>query len=171
MQELAPAARVDDVPMLRGRIISAKGIPAEQLRPKDDTGWVLQSDRGITYSDSVPEGSRLVAGEWWPADYDGPPLVSFEKRIADGLGLTLGDSITVNILGRNITAKIANIRRVDWESLSINFVMVFSPNTFARGAAHASRHHDVCPAAARRRKRATCCVRWRRTFRWSARCA
>jgi putative ABC transport system permease protein len=135
VQELAPAARVDDVPMLRGRIISAKGIPAEQLRPKDDTGWVLQSDRGITYSDSVPEGSRLVAGEWWPADYDGPPLVSFEKRIADGLGLTLGDSITVNILGRNITAKIANIRRVDWESLSINFVMVFSPNT-VRGAPH-----------------------------------
>jgi putative ABC transport system permease protein len=135
VQELAPAARVDDVPMLRGRIISAKGIPAEQLKPKDDTGWVLQSDRGITYSDTVPEGSRLVAGEWWPADYDGPPLVSFEKRIADGLGLTLGDTITVNILGRNITARIANLRRVDWESLGINFVMVFSPNT-VRGAPH-----------------------------------
>jgi putative ABC transport system permease protein len=135
VQELAPAARVDDVPMLRGRIISAKGIPAEELKPKDDTGWVLQSDRGITYSDTVPEGSRLVAGEWWSADYDGPPLVSFEKRIADGLGLALGDNITVNILGRNITARIANLRRVDWESLGINFVMVFSPNT-VRGAPH-----------------------------------
>ncbi|HVZ50616.1 MAG TPA: FtsX-like permease family protein, partial [Pseudolabrys sp.] len=97
--------------------------------------WVLQSDRGITYSSTVPEGSRLVAGEWWKPDYDGPPLVSFEQRIADGLGLKLGDSVTVNVLGRDITARIANLRRVDWQSLSINFVMVFSPNTF-RGAPH-----------------------------------
>jgi putative ABC transport system permease protein len=135
VQSLAPAAKVDDVPMLRGRIVSAKGIPAEELKPKDDTGWVLQSDRGITYSDTVPEGSRLVAGDWWKPGYDGPPLVSFEKKIGDGLGLSLGDEITVNVLGRNITARIANLRRVDWESLGINFVMVFSPNT-VRGAPH-----------------------------------
>ena len=64
----------------------------------------------------------LVAGEWWQPDYDGPPLVSFEKKIADGLGLKLGDPITVNVLGRNITARIANLRAVDWESLGINFV-------------------------------------------------
>jgi putative ABC transport system permease protein len=134
-QGLAPGANVEEVPMLRGRIISANGIAAEQLKPKDDTGWVLQSDRGITYSDTVPEGSRLVAGEWWKPGYDGPPLVSFEKKIADGLGLSLGDTITVNVLGRNISARIANLRRVDWESLAINFVMVFSPNA-VRGAPH-----------------------------------
>jgi putative ABC transport system permease protein len=134
-QGLAPGADIKDVPMLRGRIISARGVPAEQLKPKDDTGWVLQSDRGITYSDTVPEGSRLVAGEWWKPGYDGPPLVSFEKKIADGLGLSVGDTITVNVLGRNITARIANLRRVDWESLAINFVMVFSPNA-VRGAPH-----------------------------------
>ncbi len=82
-----------------------------------------------------PTGSRLVEGQWWKPDYDGPPLVSFEKRIADGLGLKLGDPVTVNVLGRNITARIANLRAVDWQSLGINFVMVFSPNTF-RGAPH-----------------------------------
>jgi putative ABC transport system permease protein len=74
-----------------------------------------------------------VAGKWWAPDYRGPPLVSFEKRIADGLGLKLGDPVTVNVLGRNITATIANLRTVDWQTLGINFVMVFSPNTF-RGA-------------------------------------
>ena len=82
-----------------------------------------------------PAGSRLVEGKWWGADYDGPPLVSFEKRIADGLGLKLGDPVVVNVLGRNITATIANMRTVDWESLGINFVMVFSSNSF-RGAPH-----------------------------------
>ena len=135
VEDRAPGALVEDVPMLRGRIIAAGGTAAEKIKPKDEAAWVLQSDRGITYSDQVPEGSRLVAGAWWKPGYDGPPLVSFEKGIADGLGLKLGDSITVNVLGRNIIARIANLRRVDWQSMSINFVMVFSPNTFA-GAPH-----------------------------------
>lgn len=131
----APSAKLEEVPMLRGRIISAGGTPAENIKPKDEAAWVLQSDRGITYSDQIPAGSHLVEGQWWTPNYNGPPLVSFEKRIADGLGLKLGDPITVNVLGRNITATIANMRAVDWESLSINFVMVFSPNSF-RGAPH-----------------------------------
>jgi putative ABC transport system permease protein len=131
----APQAKLEEVPMLRGRIIAAHGTRADQIKPSDDAAWVLQSDRGLTYADDVPQGSRLIEGEWWAVGYEGPPLVSFEKRIADGLGLKLGDEITVNVLGRNITARIANMRRVDWQSLSINFVMVFSPNTF-RGAPH-----------------------------------
>ncbi len=131
----APHAKRQEVPMLRGRIISAHGTPADKLKPSDNAAWVLQSDRGITYADAVPKGSRVVEGKWWQPGYDGPPLVSFEKRIADGLGLKLGDTVTVNVLGRNITARIANLRLVDWQSLSINFVMVFSPNSF-KGAPH-----------------------------------
>ncbi len=131
----APDAVLEEVPMLRGRIVSAKGIPAEKLKATDETAWVLQSDRGITYGGEIPAGSRLVEGDWWGRDYDGPPLVSFEKKIADGLGLKLGDPIVVNVLGRNITATISNMRTVDWQSLGINFVMVFSPQAF-RGAPH-----------------------------------
>src|SRR6187399_2966925 len=111
--------------------------PAENIKPRDDAAWVLQGDRGITYASDVPTGSRLVEGHWWGKDYNGAPLVSFEKRLADGLGLKLGDPVTVNVLGRNITATIANMRLVDWESLGINFVMVFSPNAFA-GAPHSN---------------------------------
>jgi putative ABC transport system permease protein len=127
----APAAKFEEVPMLRGRIISANGIAAENLKPKPDAEWVLQSDRGLTYSNEIPQGSRLVEGEWWKPGYAGPPLVSFEKRIADGLGLKLGDPVVVNVLGRNIDARIANLRAVNWENLGINFVLVFSPNAFA----------------------------------------
>jgi len=130
-----PNGKLEEVPMLRGRIVSAGGTPAENIKPKEDAAWVLQSDRGLTYANEIPMGSRLVEGRWWNADYDGSPLVSFEKRIADGLGLKLGDTVVVNVLGRNITATIANMRTVDWESLGINFVMVFSPNSF-RGAPH-----------------------------------
>jgi putative ABC transport system permease protein len=131
----APRAKFERVPMLRGRIIAAHGVAAEDLKPKPETAWVLQSDRGITFTSEIPAGSRVVAGDWWGPDYSGPPVVSFEKQIADGLGLKLGDDITVNVLGRNFTARIANLRSVDWNSLGINFVLVFSQGSFA-GAPH-----------------------------------
>jgi putative ABC transport system permease protein len=124
-----------EVPMLRGRILGVKGVPADQVKVDPEQAWVLQSDRGITFTDTFPEGSTLVSGQWWPKDYSGPPLVSFEKRAADGLGLKAGDKVSVNVLGRTIEATIANLRTVEWESLGINFVMLFSPNTF-RGAPH-----------------------------------
>ncbi len=89
----------------------------------------MNGDRGLTYASTVPEGSTLVKGDWWPKDYSGEPLVSFEAELAGLLGVGIGDTITVNVLGRNITARIANLREVKWESLALNFVMVFSPNT------------------------------------------
>jgi putative ABC transport system permease protein len=119
--------------MLRGRIMSANGIKADDLKPQPNAAWVLQSDRGITYTDQVPAGSRVSLGDWWGPDYQGPPLVSLEQKVAEGLGLKIGDPIVVNVLGRNLTARVANLRTLDWQSLGINFVMVFSPNTF-RGA-------------------------------------
>ena len=133
IQANAPRAALREVPMLRGRIIAANGVSAENLRSPPDSAWALQSDRGITYADDPPPGSRLVAGKWWKADYQGPPLVSFEQRVANGLGLKVGDTVTVNVLGRNLNATVANLRAVDWQSLGMNFVMVFSSNTF-RGA-------------------------------------
>ncbi len=125
----APAARIEEAPMLRGRIVALKGSPAEQVRAAPEAQWVLNGDRGLTYSEAVPDGSRVIAGNWWPADYAGEPLVSFEAQLAKQLGLAIGDSVTVNILGRNVTARIANLREVQWQSLGINFVMGFSPNT------------------------------------------
>lgn len=135
LKRLTPQAIVEDVPMLRGRIVAARGVKAEELKPSRDAQWVLQSDRGLTYTGEVPKGSKVVQGEWWGPDYSGPPLVSFEKKLADGLGLKIGDTVVVNVLGRDITATISNMRNVDWQSLGINFVLVFSPNAF-RGAPH-----------------------------------
>ena len=135
LRQQVPQAKVEDVPMLRGRIVAARGVKAEDLKPSHDAEWVLQSDRGLTYTGEVPKGSTVVEGKWWGPDYNGPPLVSFEKKLADGLGLKLGDTVVVNVLGRDITATIGNMRSVDWQSLGINFVLVFSPNAF-RGAPH-----------------------------------
>src|SRR5215204_2183954 len=135
LQNQAPEAKLDRVPLMRGRFVALRGVPVAQIRADEQAAWVLEGDRGITYAADVPEGSTVVAGEWWPSDYRGKPLVSFDQRIAEGLGLKVGDEIAVNVLGRNLSATVASLRTVEWRSLGINFVMVFSPNTFA-GAPH-----------------------------------
>lgn len=135
LSEVAPEGKVIKVPMLRGRILELKGEPVNEDNVPSEARWVLRGDRGVTYTKNLPENSRLSAGEWWAPDHQGEPLVSFSSEEAGELGLSVGDTITVSVLGRSIVARIANLRDVEWESLSINFVMVFSPNTFA-GAPH-----------------------------------
>ncbi len=135
LKKTAPGSTVEEVPMLRGRIVSARGVAAEDLKPSTDSEWVLQSDRGLTSTGEIPKGSKIVDGKWWGADYNGPPLISIEKKIADGLRLKIGDEIVVNVLGRDISARIGNMRAIDWQGLGINFVLVFSPNAF-KGAPH-----------------------------------
>ena len=120
---------VDQVPALRGRIVRLSGVPVEQAPIAPEAQWAIGSDRGLTYSAAPPPGARIVAGEWWPADYRGPPLVSFDAQIARGMGLGVGDTITINVLGREVEARIANLRAIDWTSLGINFTLVFAPGT------------------------------------------
>ena len=135
LAKTAPEGKVVSAAMLRGRIVALNGTDVDKVTVPPQGAWVLRGDRGITYAKNLPESSTMTQGEWWPADYSGEPLVSFAAKEAEELGLKIGDTVTVNVLGRNITAKIANFRQVQWETLAINFVMVFSPNTFA-GAPH-----------------------------------
>jgi putative ABC transport system permease protein len=115
------------------------------VRARDDVAWALEGDRGVTFASNPPESSEVVAGKWWPADYSGPPLVSMEKQVADGLGLAVGDIVVVNVLGRDVAAKIANLRKVNWRSYAINFVLVYSPNAF-KGAPFSALVSAALPA-------------------------
>ncbi len=124
-----PGASFDQVPMLRGRITKLNGVPVEEAKVAPDAQWALRSDRGLTYSATLPRGSKLDTGKWWPPDYHGAPLISFDADLARGMGLKIGDTMTVNLLGREITATIANLRRIDWTRLGINFAIVFAPGT------------------------------------------
>jgi len=119
------------VPSLRARIVAVNGTPSEQVRATPETAWALRGDRGLTYTATMPEGTRLVAGTWWTADYDGPTLTSFDANLARGWGIGLGDIITVNVLGRDIDLTIANLRNVEWRSLGMNFTLIASPGLLA----------------------------------------
>ena len=131
LEREVPGAKVSEVPMMRGRFVEIAGRPVGQVRASDKVAWALEGDRGVTFSAKPPEGSEVVAGTWWPGEYAGPPLVSMEKEVADGLGLKIGDTIVANVVGRDIAATVANLRKVNWRSYAINFVLVYSPNAFS----------------------------------------
>jgi putative ABC transport system permease protein len=134
-EAVSGVSEVNHVPNMRGRIVSVKGVPADQLTVAPDAKWVLRGDRGLTYAATPPPGATVVEGSWWPDDYQGPPLISIGRDVGKGLGLELGDPLTVNVMGREIEAKIANFREIDWTTLAINFVIVFDQNALA-GAPH-----------------------------------
>ncbi len=125
--------KVEEVPALRGRIVSVRGVPAEKAIVDKRYAWVLGGDRGMTYSATPPARSHLIAGSWWPADYQGAPEVSIAREVALALGVKVGDTLTFNIVGRDLDAKVANVRDIDWGGLGINFSLVFAPG-FLEGA-------------------------------------
>ena len=87
----------------------------------------LFGDRGLTFASDLPPANRIVAGQWWPKDYRGPPLVSIDVDAATALNLKVGDTLTVAVLGRPIEARIASLREIDWRSLGFNFAIIFAP--------------------------------------------
>lgn len=129
VQSITGVEKLESTPMVRGRIVKIAGVPVENVKPDKDIAWAVNGDRGLTYAARIPESAKIVAGEWWPEDYSGPPLISFDANVARGLGIGVGDTITLNVLGRELTATIGNLRHIDWATLGMNFVFVFAPGT------------------------------------------
>lgn len=125
----APDATVNMIPALRGSVTEFRGQRVDALAELPEGAWVLRGDRGLTYSPTLPNGSTLVGGKWWAADYKGSPLVSVEQDVAASLGLKIGDTLSVNVLGVEVQAKVASFRTVEWDNFGLNYVLVFSPGT------------------------------------------
>lgn len=122
-----PGASIEDAaPMVRGRVVRINGAEADPSKISPDVRWVLNGDRGFTAAADPPRGADISAGSWWQGT-PATPQVSVEQGVAEGLGLKIGETVTVNILGREITATVANTRQVRWTSLAMNFTFVFSP--------------------------------------------
>jgi len=131
----APRAAVRMVPSLRGAVIAygPEGAMTEvaTLKAIPDETWLLRGDRGLTYAEDVPQGNVLTEGRWWPKNYTGEPLVSVDEDQARAIGLKVGDSLRITLLGTERSARVASLRRIDWSSFGFNYAMVFSPNALA----------------------------------------
>ncbi len=119
--------KTERYPTLRGRITAIAEIPVNKAEIDQSVRWAVRGDRFLSYAAKMPPDTKLVSGEWWPMDYQGEPLVSITADIAAGFGVKVGDTLTVNVLGREVTARISSLREVDWSTLDLNFAILFSP--------------------------------------------
>jgi putative ABC transport system permease protein len=131
VRRASPAAEVALVPLMRGTITGYGTTNVADLAEIPEGAWALRGERGLTYAEALPAGSTLTEGRWWPAGYRGPPLVSVDERLKEVLGLKLGDELRYSVFGVERSARIASFRRIDWDTLGFNFVLVFSPNALA----------------------------------------
>ncbi len=135
VQAKDPGARYRTVPALRGKILAYGPKDAmtrvASLKDIPEGAWALRGERGLTYSDAVPQGNRLTAGAWWGPSYQGPAQVSVDQDFARAIGLKLGDYLTIGLLGVERTAKVTSFRQIDWETMGFNYVLVFSPNAIS----------------------------------------
>lgn len=129
VRDAAPDATINMIPALRGSIVAYGGQRVDQLAEIPEGAWMLRGDRGLTYSPALPKGSTLTAGKWWAADYKGPPLVSLDEQAATVLGLKIGDKMTISLLGVEVEAEIASLRKIEWDNFGLNYIMVFSPGS------------------------------------------
>ncbi len=127
LREIPGLRRIEHSPTLRGRITAINGVPSDQAQVAPDVQWAIRGDRYLSYAATPGASTTVTAGSWWPADYSGPPLLSLTADLGKGFGVSIGDSLTVNVLGRDVTAEIANLRQVDWSTLELNFALLFSP--------------------------------------------
>ena len=126
-ERMLPGSELRVVPSLRGPVTAVNGQPVSAMTAIPEGAWILRGDRGLTFAGALPPGNRVVSGEWWPADYRGPPLMSLDVEAGKALNLDVGDTITVAVLGRPIEARIASFREIDWRSFGFNFAIIFAP--------------------------------------------
>jgi putative ABC transport system permease protein len=139
------ARLMQSAPLVRGRVVRIAGVPADQSGVQH---WSLRRDRGLSYAGAMPEGTEVVAGEWWPEDYTGPPLVSVEDEVAEAYGVGIGDRLAFNVLGRVVEAEIASLRaEIDWGQGRLDFVFLFSPGLLEAAPHGLAAAVDVPPAA------------------------
>ena len=131
VESIQGTERFRSVPFLRGRIVRVNGLDPEEALVNDEHGWLIRGDRGLSYTAVAPD-SPAVDGEWWPEDYAGPPLLSVDVDVIDAFELELGDTITLNVLGREITAEVRHVRRVEWQGMQVNFALLLSPEPLRR---------------------------------------
>lgn len=134
-------ARTALYPMVRGRLTAINGDQPREAVPEENRGDnALQRELNLTWRADVPEGNRVVAGEWF-ADDSGEPVggdserpvpISVENGLAERLGVGLGDTLSFTIGSDRVTGEITSLRDLDWDSFRPNFFVIFPPGVLER---------------------------------------
>ncbi|HEX6866188.1 MAG TPA: FtsX-like permease family protein, partial [Caulobacteraceae bacterium] len=118
-------------PYARGRIVAIRGRPINEKAIKESERWAFDSDIGLSVLGAEPPNAKVVEGRWWPANYAGPPLVALDAEAARGASISVGDPITISVLGVDLEAQVAALREVDWGGFGPAFAVVLDPHSLA----------------------------------------
>jgi putative ABC transport system permease protein len=121
-------ARPEFTPLVRARMttINAESVKDREY-PNEDGKWLANREANLSWTAEMSASNELVEGEWWAADYAGPPLASIEEESAANAGLKIGDRLKFFVAGREVEAEIASTRKIHWNSFQPNFFIVLSP--------------------------------------------
>ena len=119
-------ARYRRAPLITGRVTRLNGQPIKLETIKDSERWAFDNDIVLSALAGAPDDANVVAGRWWSADYAGPPQVAIGRELAKGAGLEVGDTMTLLVLGREIDARIAAVRKVEPGGFGSNFRIILN---------------------------------------------
>lgn len=129
LNRVAPEAESELTPLIRSRLHSIDGRTADkwEFKNRGDEEWFIHREFILTYSDTPPaKGNKIIEGEWWNKDEAAQPLISLEEDAARRLGAAIGSTLVMDIQGIPVSARVTNIRKVDWRNMRTNFYMIFS---------------------------------------------
>ena len=138
-------------PMVRGRLVAINGIPVNgDSYPEPRARGLVEREFNLSYMEQMPEWNELVSGKWWASTRQGessqwerPPgrdksnrcqeaastsgELSVEEGIAQTLGIYLGDMLTYDVAGSRFSARVTSLRKVQWDSMRVNFFVIATP--------------------------------------------
>ena len=116
------------VPLVRARLTAINDVPVSEIRFEGERAQgFVEREANLTWASTLRDDNRLVSGSWWTEGDGGGPRVSVEQEYAERLGLKLGDTVTYDVAGEPVSARVTSLRDVRWDSFQPNFFMVFSP--------------------------------------------
>jgi putative ABC transport system permease protein len=118
-------------PFFTGRIVAVRGVPVGKARIDPSDRWAFDRDLGMSALGDEPVNAGVVSGRWWSAGYSGPPLAALGADVARGAALKVGDTITLDVLGRRIDARVAALRKIDFAGFGASFPVVLDPAALA----------------------------------------
>ena len=117
-------------PVVRGRLVTINNAPVQKLVSKDSQGEAAtQRELSLTWTTQLPEKNKITAGQWWSAQEQDRHQVSVEQKLADNLRIKVGDQLGFTIGSQTLTATVASLRSLRWDTMTPNFYMIFSPGT------------------------------------------
>ena len=121
---------LQDVPIVTMRLSAINGTPVEEISANPDSEiskWALLREYRSTYRENLTDSEKLIAGRWLgkKQHLSDPNEISLEERIAERLGVSLGDQLVFDVQGVPIKTTIGSIRRVEWRRIQTNFFVLF----------------------------------------------